>query len=56
MVIEDNGKGIPEGGIRPNTLGLTSMRERVEQLGGTIEWTVGKEGKGTAVRVMVPCE
>ena len=56
MVVEDNGKGIPEGAIRPNTLGLTSMRERVEQLGGTIEFTSGREGKGTAVRVKVPCE
>jgi signal transduction histidine kinase len=56
MVIEDNGMGIPEGEMRPNTLGLTSMRERVEQLSGTIEWTTGKEGIGTAVRVKVPCE
>jgi signal transduction histidine kinase len=56
LLIEDNGKGIPEGAMRPNTLGLTSMRERVEQLGGTIEWTTGTGGKGTAVRVKVPCE
>jgi len=56
MIIDDNGKGIPDGAMRPNTLGLTSMRERVEQLGGTIEWTTGKDGVGTAVRVKVPCE
>src|SRR5207248_2996398 len=37
LKIKDNGVGIPEGVAKPNTLGLTSMRERVEQLGGTFE-------------------
>jgi signal transduction histidine kinase len=56
LTIEDNGVGIQPGPVRANTLGLTSMRERVEQLGGTIEITSGTNGTGTAVRVMVPCE
>jgi signal transduction histidine kinase len=56
MSVEDNGTGIVAGAIKPNTLGLTSMRERVEQLGGTIEFTPGSGGTGTTVRVKVPCE
>jgi signal transduction histidine kinase len=56
MSVEDNGTGIVPGAVKPNTLGLTSMRERVEQLGGTIEFTAGAGGTGTTVRVKVPCE
>jgi signal transduction histidine kinase len=56
MVVEDDGVGINLGVVKPNTLGLTSMRERVEQLGGTIEIGHGLEGRGTVIRVKVPCE
>ena len=56
MSVEDNGTGIALGTVKPNTLGLTSMRERVEQLDGTIEFTNGANGTGTTVRVKVPCE
>ncbi|HKP54231.1 MAG TPA: GAF domain-containing sensor histidine kinase [Chloroflexia bacterium] len=56
MSIEDNGTGIAPGAIKPNTLGLTSMRERVEQLSGTIEFTSGPGGVGTIVKVKVPCD
>lgn len=56
MSVEDNGTGIAADAVKPNTLGLTSMRERVEQLGGTIEFLPGPEGTGTTVRVRVPCE
>jgi signal transduction histidine kinase len=54
LSVEDNGVGIEPGAYKPNTLGLTSMRERVEQLRGYFEVAPGPGGKGTAVRVKVP--
>ena len=56
MSIEDNGVGITPGAVKPNTLGLTSMRERVEQLEGRFEIAPNTAGKGTIVRVKVPCD
>jgi signal transduction histidine kinase len=55
MKIRDNGVGLPPGVPKPNTLGLTSMRERVELLGGTFEIGPNPSGQGTQVRVEVPC-
>jgi signal transduction histidine kinase len=56
MSIEDNGVGITPGETTFNTLGLTSMRERVDQLGGEFKIGPGTGGKGTLVQVKVPCE
>ena len=56
LTVEDNGVGIGQGGRKPNTLGLTSMRERVDQLNGTFEIGPSASGEGTRVRVTVPCE
>ncbi|MDQ6695230.1 MAG: histidine kinase [Chloroflexota bacterium] len=56
MTIEDDGVGIEGGASKPSTLGLTSMREIVEQLHGTFEIGPRPEGRGTLVRVTVPCE
>jgi signal transduction histidine kinase len=56
LTVEDNGVGIAKGAPKVNTLGLTSMRERVEQLGGTFEIGPGPGGKGTRVWAKVPCE
>jgi signal transduction histidine kinase len=55
LKIEDNGIGLTAGLVKPNTLGLTSMRERVEQLGGTFKIGPNPSGQGTQVRVEVPC-
>jgi signal transduction histidine kinase len=55
LKIQDNGVGLTEGSVKPNTLGLTSMRERVEQLGGTFAIGPNPSGQGTQVRVEVPC-
>lgn len=55
MSIEDNGVGIGAVVAKPNTLGLTSMRERIEQLGGSFSIGAGAQGKGTAVRIQAPC-
>jgi signal transduction histidine kinase len=56
LKIKDNGIGFQEGVLKPNTLGLTSMRERVEQLGGTFQIGPNPSGKGTLVLVEVPCD
>ena len=56
LTVEDNGVGIESNVTKPNTLGMTSMRERVEQLGGFFEIAPRSSGSGTVVRVGVPCE
>ncbi|MBF6612255.1 MAG: GAF domain-containing sensor histidine kinase [Chloroflexi bacterium] len=56
MAIEDNGVGIEQDVYKPTTLGLTSMRERVEQLSGHFEIGPASSGSGTIVRAKVPCE
>jgi signal transduction histidine kinase len=56
LKIKDNGVGFQEGVLKPNTLGLTSMRERVEQLGGTFQIGPNPSGQGTLVVVEVPCD
>jgi signal transduction histidine kinase len=55
LKIKDNGIGIDTGQAKPGTLGLTSMRERVEQLGGKFEIGPNPSGQGTMVLVQVPC-
>ncbi|MEO8284834.1 MAG: histidine kinase [Chloroflexota bacterium] len=56
LKIRDNGVGFASGVTKPNTLGLTSMRERVEQLAGTFEIGPNPSGPGTVVSVTVPCD
>jgi signal transduction histidine kinase len=56
LKVKDNGIGLPESVVKPNTLGLTSMRERVEQLGGTFQIGPNPSGQGTMVNVSVPCD
>ena len=57
MEVEDNGKGISfkKGKTQSNGLGLVSMRERVELVGGTFQ-VKSSPGKGTKVRVKIPIE
>ncbi|WP_409273354.1 sensor histidine kinase [Neobacillus sp. SCS-31] len=51
VTIEDNGIGMPS--IRRPGVGLTSMRERVEELGGTFSIAGGVKG-GTVIRAELP--
>ncbi len=54
LEIEDDGAGFDPGGSFPGHLGLKSMRERVERLGGRL--TIDSApGKGTRVRAEVMC-
>lgn len=53
LVIEDDGRGFDSGGSFPGHLGLTSMRERAEALGGSLE-IASAPGAGTRVAAAVP--
>jgi PAS domain S-box-containing protein len=57
MEIEDDGRGIPrtKGKDESKGLGLVSMRERAEILGGTFQIR-SSPGKGTRIRVKIPIE
>lgn len=55
MTVSDNGRGIglaqaSDGG----SLGIVGMRERVRSFGGQFDID-GREGRGTTVRVSIPC-
>jgi signal transduction histidine kinase len=50
--VEDDGRGFAEGEVSVN-VGMRSMRERAELLGGTLEVSSRPE-EGTSVRVSVP--
>lgn len=52
LTITDNGRGLPP--IRGMGVGLASMRERAEELGGTWEVASLPTG-GTGIRVRLPC-
>ena len=56
LEVEDRGKGIPEGTMRRETdrgMGLVSMRERAELIGGELQMRRPLEG-GTVVYLRVP--
>ncbi|OYY45530.1 MAG: hypothetical protein B7Y56_06345 [Gallionellales bacterium 35-53-114] len=52
--ISDDGKGVSAGGaIKRNSYGIVGMRERVNVLGGTFDFT-SAQGAGTTVEVVLP--
>jgi signal transduction histidine kinase len=51
LEVADDGRGLPPDG--PAGVGLTSMRERASELGGSFE-LAGRPGGGTVVRVELP--
>jgi signal transduction histidine kinase len=55
MMLEviDNGVGFNPEQPFPGHMGLQSMRERVAQLGGTLEIT-SAAGRGVQIRVVIP--
>ena len=56
LLVSDNGVGFKPGGKRPQTargIGLGSMRERAELLGGSLELQ-SKPGAGTTLSVRIP--
>ena len=55
LTIRDDGAGFDpqDPALRSKRLGLTSMRERAESIGGTLQID-SKPGEGTSVRLEVP--
>src|SRR5690606_38049378 len=53
LAVADNGIGFQADGDFPNHMGLKSMRERVQRLGGTIAIS-SEPGEGTRVSIDVP--
>jgi signal transduction histidine kinase len=51
--ITDDGRGLPDTDINSRGYGLQNMRQRVEELGGSIN-IEGSPGQGTAIRIEVP--
>ncbi len=51
LSVEDNGSGLPE--VVHRGVGLASMRERAEEVGGTFG-IAGRPGGGTNVKVSLP--
>ena len=58
MTLQDDGKGIqPDSLLYQRGMGLTSMRERAEKMGGVLD-ILSSPGKGTTITLRVPlgCE
>jgi signal transduction histidine kinase len=53
LEVIDNGVGFNPEQSFPGHMGLQSMRERVAQLGGTLEIT-SAAGRGVQIRVVIP--
>jgi signal transduction histidine kinase len=52
LEISDNGKGMPENASHSGGIGLSSMRERAERIGGTFTVSTAP-GQGTCIQVRV---
>lgn len=53
LSIADNGVGFSEASIPKTSFGIRTIRERVNELGGTVEW-ISVPGKGTRLEVRIP--
>lgn len=56
LTVRDRGRGFnPEVAMRGNSLGLVSMRERVNRVKGAIQVT-SKAGWGTEIKICIPID
>lgn len=53
LTVADNGRGFDASGSFPGHMGLHTMRERAERLGGSI-MLVSEPGEGTRIQVRIP--
>jgi PAS domain S-box-containing protein len=53
LEVYDNGVGFDQSAVSPQSLGLTSIRERVTHLGGTMQID-SSPGTGTTIRLSIP--
>ncbi|MDN5765935.1 MAG: histidine kinase [Humibacillus sp.] len=56
LLIEIEDDGVGAGPASRRGVGTASMRERAEELGGTVSVSTGPVGIGTCVRARIPCE
>lgn len=57
VAVEDDGSPLPEGEVPESTgMGLRGMRERAEELGGSLEAGFGRGGRGWRVRASLPVD
>lgn len=54
LTVTDNGKGFPSGALASNTLGITGMSERANQIGATLMLTTVPQIAGTCVELQLP--
>jgi signal transduction histidine kinase len=56
LEVEDDGRGLPEGEAAPEGIGLSNIRERLEQLyPGSHEFTLCRRPEGGATaRIVIP--
>jgi PAS domain S-box-containing protein len=58
LTVADDGRGMPEGALSSalgrGNIGLATVRERVEALGGTAQAGTGLDGVGTCVEIRLP--
>jgi signal transduction histidine kinase len=52
FTITDNGIGMNEKNIKPNSNGIRNLKKRMQDIGGMIEWL--SDGRGTVVRYSLP--
>lgn len=53
LTVSDEGKGFSRGAGRPDSLGMSTMRERADAIGARFEVT-SRRGRGTTVKVTLP--
>lgn len=51
VTVTDDGRGLQPG--RPDSMGLTGMRERARRIGGQLRVASGPEGRGTMVEILL---
>ena len=57
LSVTDDGRGLEAGATeaRPGHFGCMGIRERCQKIGALAEWLPGPDGRGTRLRISLPC-
>ncbi len=57
LSVTDDGRGLAPGAIeaRPGHFGCMGIRERCQKIGAQVVWLPGPDGRGTRLRLSLPC-
>lgn len=55
IVVADDGRGLPDNG-RPAANGLRVMRSRARTIGASLDFSAGRDGRGTVVSLQIPAQ